>query len=421
MYPTQSNYGRGSRAYFSNSSSFFLRLLHCKRTCAKRRRFFVNIYRSTQYHHVELGQNMERIEDKKSKSLNVNNIPLNEEEHKSWLEFKKIDEGKPVLDRINSEIANKAKTPIIVDHPFVPVIGDFAIGAFNELCEMHVKKGESNNLRHHEVMECTYLKHPRFYCFCMTIEAIEEGILGVYETIVACNPIDGYGTSCFKCFWQPVLDRINSEIANKAKTPIIVDHPFVPVIGDFAIGAFNELCEMHVKKEAIEEGILGVYETIVACNPIDGRRTLIEFSLSSRKPIGKIAKILPHLICLKSKYKTMKGMKKDIEIKLKTNRTITKGMNKVKVTNELICLKQRHKAMKGVCNLLYQNICMQIPTSWNERSNPDGWCVPNDRISGLRWRCHGATCKGYNYNTPSKDAIDESWHGLFGRAQLKDG
>lgn len=44
--------------------------------------------------------------------------------------------------------------------------------------------------------------------------------------------------------WQPVLGTITDEIADKAKIPIKVDHPFVRVVGDFAIAAFNELCEM---------------------------------------------------------------------------------------------------------------------------------------------------------------------------------
>lgn len=122
---------------------------------------------------------MERIEDKKSKSLNVNNVPLNAADQKSWLEFKKIDEGKVYMYQTCISLS-------------------FCL---------------------HEYTHISTLPHT-----CIHV-------------------LNVYGTYIFQCFWQPVLGTINSEIAYKAQRPIIVDHPFVPVIGDFAIGAFNDLCE----------------------------------------------------------------------------------------------------------------------------------------------------------------------------------
>ena len=42
----------------------------------------------------------------------------------------------------------------------------------------------------------------------------------------------------------------------------------------------------HLTIVAIEQQKLGVYETIVECNPHDGERTLEEFVLTDRKPLG---------------------------------------------------------------------------------------------------------------------------------------
>ncbi|GJZ65151.1 hypothetical protein Tco_0621847 [Tanacetum coccineum] len=43
-------------------------------------------------------------------------------------------------------------------------------------------------------MNCMYLKFSKLYGFYMTIEVIEEGILGVYEATIACDPVDGRGS-----------------------------------------------------------------------------------------------------------------------------------------------------------------------------------------------------------------------------------
>ncbi|GJZ18339.1 hypothetical protein Tco_0554462, partial [Tanacetum coccineum] len=68
-------------------------------------------------------------------SPKVNNVPLKEEDHNSWLEFKKLDEGRK--DKIS--------------------------------------------LYHSEVSSCKYMNAHGFYYFYLRIEGIEAGILGVYE------------------------------------------------------------------------------------------------------------------------------------------------------------------------------------------------------------------------------------------------
>ncbi|GKD04587.1 hypothetical protein Tco_1179561 [Tanacetum coccineum] len=43
-------------------------------------------------------------------------------------------------------------------------------------------------------MNCMYLKFSKLYGFYMTSEVSEEGILGVYEATIACDPVDGRGS-----------------------------------------------------------------------------------------------------------------------------------------------------------------------------------------------------------------------------------
>ncbi|GJY79502.1 hypothetical protein Tco_0485303 [Tanacetum coccineum] len=58
----------------------------------------------------------------------VENVPLKEEEHTNWLEFKKLTEGK--------KCAMERGLSINVDHPFVSVVRDFATDAFNVVVHM---------------------------------------------------------------------------------------------------------------------------------------------------------------------------------------------------------------------------------------------------------------------------------------------
>ncbi|GJV29285.1 hypothetical protein Tco_1385733 [Tanacetum coccineum] len=111
------------------------------------------------------------------------NLPK-ENEEKIWTEFIKFDKE------------TGEKKTIEVDHPIVSVIGNFAINAFNNACEMHVKKGEHNNLHDFEFVVCGYSKFGTAYHFYMTIEAIEEGNLGTYLAEVICNSSGGARTLC---------------------------------------------------------------------------------------------------------------------------------------------------------------------------------------------------------------------------------
>ncbi|XP_071738406.1 uncharacterized protein [Rutidosis leptorrhynchoides] len=124
----------------------------------------------------------------------------------------------------------------------------------------------------------------------------------------------------------------------------------------------------HMEMEAIEQGILGDYEILVACDLINGAMSLLQKILLGSPPTGEIAMMLPRLNSLKSDYKTLKAEKKDIEIKME--RAMKKGKDNHKIAAKLIHLKKKHKAIKGKCKLLYREIESQIPKGWSKRTDP---------------------------------------------------
>ncbi|PWA60795.1 hypothetical protein CTI12_AA380060 [Artemisia annua] len=77
------------------------------------------------------------------------------------------------------------------DHKVVDLLGRFAVDTFNRSCQMYVNKDEANQVSVAEFMECKFFKLPETYIFYMTMEAIEQGIPGVYETKVQCDTEDG--------------------------------------------------------------------------------------------------------------------------------------------------------------------------------------------------------------------------------------
>ncbi|PWA48417.1 hypothetical protein CTI12_AA491250 [Artemisia annua] len=248
-------------------------------------------------------------------SPKVNKVPLKEKDHTSWLEFKKLDEGRPALT--SYECAGlEGKWPIDADHPFVTVIRDFATDTFNVLAHMRSK----NSLCHPEVLSCKYMNAYGFYYF-------------------------------------------------------------------------------YLRMEGIEAGILGVYEVIVACDLIDGSTSLVRLRLLNLKPSGKIATMLPHLISLRSKHKTMKGMERDLKAKLKKTRKSIKGKkNKRKVAAKLIQLEEEHKAIKDKRIMLYQHIQSQIPKTWFPLGIEANWIGCNRSVTGLENR---SISRGRDYCTHS--------------------
>ncbi|GJY44188.1 40S ribosomal protein S13 [Tanacetum coccineum] len=96
---------------------------------------------------------------------NMYRVPLKDEDHKSWLKFRNLDQS------------TEAKSKLL------------------EAAKLHAHlEGNTQQPPDLEFMECNYLKNTKGYYFYMTIEAIEEGNLGIYEAEVLCNSDDGSRT-----------------------------------------------------------------------------------------------------------------------------------------------------------------------------------------------------------------------------------
>lgn len=121
-------------------------------------------------------------------------VPLNEEESESWLKLKDLASSHRALFETSEMDDQLREASIELDHPFVPVVSDFAIAAYNKLCRMYVKKDEEYNVYEAEVINVKYSPNSYGYLFSITIEAMEEDVAGVYEARVLCNSDDGKRT-----------------------------------------------------------------------------------------------------------------------------------------------------------------------------------------------------------------------------------
>ncbi|GJZ33035.1 hypothetical protein Tco_0578471, partial [Tanacetum coccineum] len=119
--------------------------------------------------------------------------PTTEKEKKTWQKFEQETLETEVTP---GTLVDKEKRSIALDHPIVSDIGNFAVFTYNKACNMHVKMVE-HNLHDIEFMECKYNKVGQMYHFYVTIEAIEEGNLGIYEAEVLCASV-GYSRSLYK-------------------------------------------------------------------------------------------------------------------------------------------------------------------------------------------------------------------------------
>nr|XP_043634318.1 uncharacterized protein LOC122605431 [Erigeron canadensis]XP_043634319.1 uncharacterized protein LOC122605431 [Erigeron canadensis] len=138
----------------------------------------------------------------------VDDVPLKECESRSWREFKELDEGN------FSDIPGTGLTlnfPLSTKHPFVEVIGNFAVNGFNEAFEKYVERGNHSRLSSPTFRKCTYSKSGDFYEFQMTIWCDEDGFRGIYEAVVACT-ID----ECEKSLWSLVLTGVKQGKVRRA-------------------------------------------------------------------------------------------------------------------------------------------------------------------------------------------------------------
>ncbi|GJS31556.1 hypothetical protein Tco_0492176 [Tanacetum coccineum] len=121
-------------------------------------------------------------------------VPLEAEHWKSYVDFCKLVSNTRFFRGLSQKLVEMEKNSIEQDHPYVCATGEFAVATFNKLREMILKKGEQKKLHDYEIMEFQYLKLFKVFYFYMTIEAFEEGNLGVYEAKIVCNRVDGKRT-----------------------------------------------------------------------------------------------------------------------------------------------------------------------------------------------------------------------------------
>ncbi|GKA78014.1 hypothetical protein Tco_0784551 [Tanacetum coccineum] len=111
-------------------------------------------------------------------------VPMNQALRECWLKFKKIalyleDEGELLVDP---------------HHPIVQIMSDFVVSAFNELCRMYYKKGEEKNIYGAHVTKFVFSTNDHGCTFFLTIEALEEHVVGVYQATVICTIPEGQRT-----------------------------------------------------------------------------------------------------------------------------------------------------------------------------------------------------------------------------------
>nr|GEV46660.1 40S ribosomal protein S13 [Tanacetum cinerariifolium] len=111
--------------------------------------------------------------------------PLNNDELEVWNLFRSTEKAVPQPHMIVD--VGKDLDMVDKDDRVIHLIGKFAVDTFNRSCQMYVNKDEDNQVSGTEFMECKFYKFSSQYFFYMTIEAIEQGIPGVYKTSVECD------------------------------------------------------------------------------------------------------------------------------------------------------------------------------------------------------------------------------------------
>lgn len=137
--------------------------------------------------------NKQKPKEKPPRNPHIDSAPLVGMAKSYWRNFKKLDRSRKTTTLIGLPFPTdeEIKTRLEVDNEFVTFIGDFAVGVFNDSCQMYFNKNNNKNISGAKIMECKYLKVRPCYLFYMTIEAVEQGKLGVYEITLRCNLDDG--------------------------------------------------------------------------------------------------------------------------------------------------------------------------------------------------------------------------------------
>nr|XP_043622576.1 uncharacterized protein LOC122594171 [Erigeron canadensis] len=187
-------------------------------------------------------------------------------------------------------------------------------------------------------MNVKYVINVYGYKFIITLEALEEDVVGVYEATVLCHCDDGRRT-LLKFIQLPC-----------------------PPVGR----KFKGMTELAREKSM--------------CQAVKEQKKAIKTELKIR-------------------CNAMKDRKKAIKSELKIRRKAMKGKRRSRESSDFICLKKHYKIVKGACHTFarYSHI---MPMDWKiKRSNPDDWFVPN-KNTGLQPRSHQHSCGGYDYYNP---------------------
>ncbi|PWA60352.1 AMMECR1 domain-containing protein [Artemisia annua] len=120
-------------------------------------------------------------------------VQLNKLGQKAWREFKKRDEEAKItaLEGICYPTPEQDYNPVDLTSGLVSFIGAFAVEVFNKCYQLYIDKGNKKNVSDSKIVDCKYIKYEDFYLFCVTLEAMEQGNLGIYETTVKCEFDDG--------------------------------------------------------------------------------------------------------------------------------------------------------------------------------------------------------------------------------------
>ncbi|GKA40206.1 hypothetical protein Tco_0732799 [Tanacetum coccineum] len=111
--------------------------------------------------------------------------PLKNDELEVWNLFRRTENAEAQAHMVAG--VGKDLNMVDKDDMVIPLLGKFAVDTFNRSCQMYVNEDEDNQVSGAEFMECKFYKFSSMYIFYMTIEAIEQGIPGVYETRVECD------------------------------------------------------------------------------------------------------------------------------------------------------------------------------------------------------------------------------------------
>ncbi|GJW20141.1 hypothetical protein Tco_0030763 [Tanacetum coccineum] len=116
---------------------------------------------------------------------------LDTKEEKLWNLFKSLHLDNYSYFQDRRLQGKAAEVSIDAHHPFVPFLSNFALSAYNKLCRLFYKNDEKENIYEAQVTKVRYSHIDYGFIFIITLEALEDNVIGVYEATVICHFHDG--------------------------------------------------------------------------------------------------------------------------------------------------------------------------------------------------------------------------------------